>query len=87
MTYQDIIRSLDELSLEEQTSLLNMLRLRLQLVTIAEQTQEQSLQDDGERFWQGVLKFRTTLEQEDIQFTETDFANLRDSSPGREVEL
>jgi hypothetical protein len=42
---------------------------------------------DGESFWQGILKFREAIEKEDIVFTDEDFADLRDRSPGREIEL
>ncbi|NEO86100.1 MAG: hypothetical protein F6J87_17870 [Spirulina sp. SIO3F2] len=44
-------------------------------------------QEIGETFWQGVLKFRERIEREGIEFTDEDFADLRDRSPGREVNL
>ena len=34
-----------------------------------------------------TLRFRERMEREGIEFTDDDFANLRDRSPGREVEL
>jgi hypothetical protein len=41
----------------------------------------------GNEFWHGLQKLRATLEREGIFFDEDDFANLRDRSPGREVNL
>jgi hypothetical protein len=85
MTLQEIIKSLDDLSTEEQTSLLDVLRLRLSKMVEKEPTQ--STENDGESFWQGVLRFRETIEKEGIIFTDEDFSDLRDRSPGREIEL
>ena len=85
MTLQEIIQSLDQLSVKEQASLFNVLRQRL--AQKAEETQGTLMPEDGDRFWQGVLRFRETIEKEGIEFTDADFADLRDRSPGREVEL
>ena len=84
MTLQEIIQSLDQLSVKEQASLFNVLRQRL---AQKEETQDTLMPENGDRFWQGVLRFRETIEKEGIEFTDTDFADLRDRSPGREVEL
>lgn len=85
MTFREIIESLDALSAEDQASLFNVLRQRL--AQKAEETQETRMPESGDRFWQGVLRFRETIEQEGIEFTDADFADLRDRSPGREIEL
>ncbi|MDD1415556.1 hypothetical protein MEN41_13225 [Dolichospermum sp. ST_con] len=85
MTLQEIITSLDDLSVEDKTSLFNV--LESQLSQIKEEVQENPLQNKGDSFWEGVLRFRETIEREGIEFTDEDFANLRDRSPGREVEL
>ncbi|WP_016949656.1 hypothetical protein [Anabaena sp. PCC 7108] len=85
MTLQEIIKSLDDLSVEDKTSLLNV--LESQLSQIKEQVEEKPLQNKGDSFWQGVLRFRETIEREGIEFTDEDFANLRDRSPGREIDL
>lgn len=85
MTLQEIIKSLDNLSLQDQASLFNVLRLKLAQTTHEEP--EKAMESDGEGFWQGVLRFRETIEQEGIIFTGEDFADLRDRSPGREIEL
>ena len=85
MTLQEMIKSLDELSVEEQASLFDVLRQRLLKVKAEEQ--EKNIDNRGELFWQGILRFREAIEKEGIVFTDEDFADLRDKSPGREVEL
>lgn len=51
-------------------------------------SQSKSMEQEAEEtFWQGVLKFRERIEREGIEFTDEDFADLRDRSPGREIEL
>lgn len=78
MTLQEMIQGLDQLSQEEQVSLLSVLQNRLEGT---EPTQV------GETFWDGVLRFRQVIEEEGLVFTDEDFADLRDRTPGREVEL
>ena len=41
----------------------------------------------GDDFWQGLQKFRSVIQSEEIIFTDDDFADLRDRSAGREIEL
>lgn len=84
MTLQEIIQSLDELSVEDQTSLLNVLRQRL---TQKAEESEQAEKNSEETFWEMTLRFRERMEREGIEFSDEDFADLRDRSPGREVEL
>jgi hypothetical protein len=79
MTLQEILEAVDELSVDEQTSLFNVLQVKL-----AQTTQSSS---NGETFWAMTLRFRERIEREGIEFTDEDFADLRDRSPGREVEL
>ncbi|NET26397.1 hypothetical protein [Okeania sp. SIO1I7] len=38
-------------------------------------------------FWSAYQKFRAKIEQEGISFDDNTFDNLRDKSPGREVDL
>lgn len=38
-------------------------------------------------FWSAYQKFRAKIEQEGITFDDDTFDNLRDKSPGREVDL
>lgn len=84
MTLQEMITDLDNLSSEEQVSLFHILEMRLKKEVV---NQQQTTDDNGEIFWQGLLKFREKIEKEDIVFTDEDFADLRDKSPGREVNL
>lgn len=83
MTLQEILEAVDELSVDEQTSLFNVLQLRLAQTT----QKEQQDKNRGERFLQGIRNFRAAIEREDLVFTDDDFANLRDRSPGREIDL
>ena len=76
MTLQEIIQSLDDLPMQDQTSLFNVLRLRLDSIAVAEPIQPPS--SAGDNFWQGFLKFRETIEREGLVFTDEDFADLRD---------
>jgi hypothetical protein len=74
MNLQEIINSINNLPTEEQDYLFEFLR----------QKKEES---KGENFWQGLQKFRQVIQKEGIIFTDEDFADLRDKSVGREVEL
>ncbi|MFM2065035.1 MAG: hypothetical protein RLZZ507_4706 [Cyanobacteriota bacterium] len=83
MTLQEIIKSLDDLSIEDKTSLFKILESQLSKI----KEQEKQSQNIGDSFWQEVLKFRETIEREGIEFTDEDFANLRDPSLGREIDF
>jgi cysteinyl-tRNA synthetase len=74
MVFQEIVDSVRALSIEEQDNLIELIR-------------EQREQQHGNKFWEGFKKMRATLEQEGIFFDDEDFADLRDRSPGREVNL
>ncbi|MFP4101110.1 hypothetical protein [Coleofasciculus sp.] len=79
MTLQEILEAVDELSVDEQTSLFNVLQVKLSQVSQSS--------SNGETFWAMTLRFRERMEREGIGFTDEDFANLRDRSPGREIDL
>jgi hypothetical protein len=85
MTLQEIIKSLNDLSIEDKTSLFNV--LESQLSQNKEKEQIKTFNPDGENFWEMTLRFRETIEREGIEFTDEDFANLRDPSLGREIYL
>jgi hypothetical protein len=74
MTLQEIINSLDSLPTEERDYLFELLRQKKQ-------------ESGGEKFWQGLQKFRNVIQSEEIIFTDEDFADLRDPSVGREIDL
>ena len=85
MTLQEIIQSLDDLPMQDQTSLFNVLRSRLDSIEATES--DEQLERRGENFWEMMLRFRETIEREGLVFTDEDFADLRDRSSGRELEL
>jgi cysteinyl-tRNA synthetase len=74
MVFQEIVDSVIALSVEEQDNLIELIR---------QQREEQH----GNKFWDGFQELRATLEREGISFDDNDFADLRDRSPGREVNL
>jgi cysteinyl-tRNA synthetase len=74
MIFQEIVDSVIALSVEEQDNLIELIR---------QQREEQH----GNKFWEGFKKLRATMERERISFDDNDFADLRDRSPGREVDL
>jgi hypothetical protein len=74
MVFQEIVDSVIALSVEEQDNLIEL---------IHQQREEQH----GNKFLEGFKKLRATMEREGISFDDDDFANLRDRSPGREVNL
>jgi cysteinyl-tRNA synthetase len=74
MIFQEIVDSVRALSVQEQDNLIDLIR---------QQREEQH----GNKFWEGFKKLRATMEQEGISFDDDDFADLRDRSPGREVDL
>lgn len=74
MTLQEIINSINSLSTEERDYLFEFLRKK----------KEESRGDD---FWEGLQKFRKVIQSEGIIFTDQDFADLRDKSVGREIDL
>jgi len=80
-----MVKGLDNLSPEEQVSLFNILEQRLKKEVLNQQ--QQTTATNGEGFWRGLLEFRERIEKESIVFTDDDFADLRDKSLGREVDL
>jgi cysteinyl-tRNA synthetase len=74
MVFQEIVNSVQALSIEEQDKLIELIR-------------QQRKQQGGKEFWNSLQRIRAMLEEEGIFADENDFANLRDRSPGREVNL
>ena len=74
MTLQEIIKSLDSLSKEDETFLWKTLSQR-----------QEKVKEKENKFWDSLQECRQIIESENIVFTDDDFANLRDKSPGREV--
>ena len=74
MVFQEIVDSVQALSVEEQDNLIELIR-------------QQRAQQHGNELWHSLQRMRAILEEEEIFADEDDFANLRDRSPGREVNL
>ena len=74
MTLQEIIAQVECLSIEEQDYLFELIRKKRE-------------ESRGTNFWEGLEKFRKTIEAEGIVFNDDDFSDLRDRSVGREVNL
>jgi cysteinyl-tRNA synthetase len=74
MVFQEIVDSVIALSVQEQDNLIELIR-------------QQREQQHGKKFWDGFQELRATLEREGISFDDNDFADLRDRSPGREINL
>jgi hypothetical protein len=74
MTLQEIINSIESLPREDREYLFEFFR----------QKKEES---PGDHFWKGLQKFRRVIQSEGIIFTDEDFADLRDRSVGREIDL
>lgn len=74
MTLQEIINSIESLQTEEQDYLFEFLRKKKE-------------ESRGDKFWQGLQKFRNVIQSEGIIFTDDDLADLRDRSVGREIDL
>ena len=74
MVFQEIVDSVQSLSINEQDRLIELIH-------------RQREQQRGNDLWNDLQKFRATLEQEGIFSDEDDFSNLRDRTPGREVNL
>ncbi|NMG19967.1 hypothetical protein DP116_11045 [Brasilonema bromeliae SPC951] len=74
MTLQEIINSINSLSIEERDYLFEFLRKKKE-------------ESRGDNFWEGIQKFRKVIQSEGIIFTDEDFADLRDKSVGREIDL
>ncbi len=86
MTLQEIVTFVENLSEEERKTLLKILQQKQQQGENKLRAKEKKI-SKGDIFWEGIQCFRQKIEEEGIVYTEEDFANLRDLSPGREVEL
>jgi hypothetical protein len=76
MSVLEMVKSFENLSEDEQDSLLNIL--------VQKKKYQQNIGNiNQESFWQMTLRFREQMEQENIVFTDQDFADLRDRSPCR----
>jgi len=80
MTLLEIVKLVGNLSQEDKDSLFEI--LKEEKIKAPQKTKS-----NNETFWEMTLRFREKMEQEGIEFNDADFADLRDKSVGREVEL
>ncbi|MEA5616601.1 hypothetical protein VB711_01930 [Cronbergia sp. UHCC 0137] len=80
---QAVLENLRELPTDKQQEVLDF----IQFLKHKLPQNKPTFNPNGENFWEMTLRFRERMEREGIEFTDEDFANLRDRSPGREVEL
>lgn len=89
-SFETIIESIETLSLEEQDDLLALIikrRIAKRRNEIAKNKTHFKQEPKAGNFWDALQNFRAKIERESIVFNDEDFAELRDTSPGREVEL
>jgi len=91
MSVLEMVKSFENLSEDEQDFLLDILNQKRGQSKISIGNDSDLAKDTtksvGNIFWEGLQRFRNAIEAEGIVFTDEDFADLRDRSPGREVEL
>ena len=73
LTYQELISSVEALSLEDQDNLIQLIHVQRE-------------KKRGDDFWNGLQKLRVAIESDRILFDDN-FSDLRDREPGREVNL
>ena len=75
---QAVLENLRELPTDKQQEVLDF----IQFLKHKLPPNKPTFNPDGENFWEMTLRFRERMEREGIEFTDDDFANLRDRSPG-----
>ncbi|TAF04713.1 MAG: DUF2281 domain-containing protein [Nostocales cyanobacterium] len=84
MTFeQAVLENLRELPADKQQEVLDFIQCLKHKLS----SEKTNIKPDRETFWEMTLRFRERMEREGIEFTDEDFANLRDRSPGREIDL
>jgi hypothetical protein len=74
MIFQEIVDRVRSLSRAEQDILIELIH-------------QQREQQRGDDLWHDLQQFRATLEREGLFCDRDDFSNLRDRTPGREINL
>jgi hypothetical protein len=76
-----VIEKLQNLAQEHQRS------LEEEISVILENAVGNQEESKGNAFWGGLLHFRQTIESEELIFADDDFANLRDRTVGKAINL
>jgi antitoxin Phd len=71
----------------EKGSVVEITRYGRPVAFVVPQKDYDRLQEKGRGLWESLVKFRNILNTEGIALEDRDFANLRDPSPGRPVDL
>lgn len=74
MNLPEIINYIESLPTEERDYLFEVIR-------------KKNEESRGDNFWEGLQKFRSVIQSEGIIFIDDDFADLRERSVVREIEL
>lgn len=84
-----VVEMLQNLAQANQRTLEEEINSILENAVLAERTVDLTAENHNETttntFWKGLQEFRLTIQNEGINFTDEDFADLRDLSEGREI--
>ena len=93
---ENAVSKMQKLPTEQQQQVLRFIEfLAFELGDRQINQESESLKEDQQKkesqqksdFWKGLQKFRLTIQNEGMEFTNEDFADLRDRSVGREIIL
>jgi len=87
---EKVLSKMQTLPTEQQQQLLRFVEFLAFELGDRQVDQESENLKEGQRkydFWKGLQKFRLTIQNEGVEFTNEDFADLRDPSVGREIIL
>ncbi|TAE61620.1 MAG: DUF2281 domain-containing protein [Nostocales cyanobacterium] len=80
---QAVLENLRELPVDKQQEVLDFIQFLKHKLS----AEKSHIKPDGETFWEMTLRFRERMDREGVEFTDEDFANLRDRSLGREIDF
>ncbi|WP_103669451.1 hypothetical protein [Pseudanabaena sp. BC1403] len=87
---ENAVSKMQKLPTEQQQQVLRFIEfLTFELADRQIHQEPESLKEGQQKsvFWKGLQKFRLTIQNEGMEFTNEDFADLRDRSVGREIIL
>ena len=87
---ENAVSKMQKLPTEQQQQVLRFIEfLTFELADHQIRQEAESLKEGQQKsvFWKGLQKFRLTIQNEGMEFTNEDFADLRDRSVGREIIL
>jgi len=87
---ENAVSKMQKLPTEQQQQVLRFIEfLTFELADRQIDQESESLKEGQQKsvFWKGLQKFRLTIQNEGMEFTNEDFADLRDRSVGREIIL